>query len=68
MYYLLETVNDKETLFIKTFASSKDNAINNFCSCFNAPKNAIKQVYTFDLMFINFSAKTLIKKKLCTTI
>ena len=63
-YFLLETQSDNGTLFLKTNASNKETAINNFCNLYNAPKNAVKNVYQFDLMFWNFKPKTLIDKNL----
>lgn len=67
-YFLLETQSDTGTLFLKTNASNKENAINNFSIAYNAPKSAVKNVYEFDLMFWNFKAKTLITKNLATKI
>jgi len=63
-YFLLETQSDNGTLFLKTNASNKENAINNFCNLYNAPKSAVKNVFQFDLIFWNFKPSTLIKKNL----
>jgi hypothetical protein len=65
-YYLLETLSDTGVSFLKTNASTKDIAIENFCNLYNAPKNAIKNTYQFDLMFWNFAPQTLINKNLAT--
>lgn len=66
-YYLLVTQSDKGILHLKTNASSKDVAIENFCNLYNAPKNAVKEVYQFDLMWWNSAQKNIINKlgKLC---
>jgi len=65
-YFLLETQSDKGTLFLKTNATNKETAINNFCNLYNAPKTAVKNVYKFELMFWNFKPITLIRKNLAT--
>ena len=67
-YFLLETLSDNGTVFLKTNAANKETAIDNFCNLYFAPKNAIKNVYQFDVMFWNFKASTLINKKLATLI
>ena len=67
-YFLLETQTDNGILFLKTNASSKEVAINNFCNLYNAPKNAVKNVYQFDLMWWNFLPITLINKNLAKLI
>ena len=63
-YFLLETQSDNGKLFLKTNASDKETAIENFCNLYNAPKTAVKNVYQFDLMFWNFKPITLIRKNL----
>lgn len=67
-YFILETQSDKGTLYLKTNASSKECAINNFCNLYNAPKNAVSKVYKFDLMFWNFEVSTLISKNLAVLV
>ena len=67
-YFLLETQSDKGTLYLKTNASTKEIAINNFCSLYNAPINAVSKVYKFDLMFWNFEVSTLISKNLAVLV
>jgi len=61
-YFLLETTSDSGKLFLKTNASDKETAINNFCNLYNAPKQSVKNVYEFPLMFWNFKPKTIIEK------
>jgi|LakMenEpi03Aug12_release.lakeMendotaPanAssembly.Ray.scaffolds.fasta_scaffold1041904_3 hypothetical protein len=61
-YFLLDTQSDKGRHFLKTNASDKETAINNFCNLYNAPKQAVKNVYEFDLMYWNFQPKTIINK------
>ena len=68
LYFLLETESDNGTHYLKTNASSKEVAIQNFCNLYNAPKNAIKKVYQFDLIWWNFQPKTIIDKNLATLI
>lgn len=63
-YFLLETQSDNGTLFLKTNASNKETAINNFCNLYNAPQTAVKNVYEFSLMWWNFAPKTIINKNL----
>ena len=67
-YFILETQSDKGTLYLKTNASTKEIAINNFCSLYNAPINALSKVYKFDLMFWNFEVSTLISKNLAVLV
>lgn len=67
-YFLLETQSDKGTMYLKTNASTKEIAINNFCNLYNAPNNAVSKVYQFDLMFWNFEASTLINKNLAVLV
>lgn len=67
-YFILETQSDKGTLYLKTNASTKERAVNNFCNLYNAPKNAVTNVYQFDLMFWNFKAITLIDKNLAVLV
>lgn len=64
-YFLLEIQSDTGKHFLKTNASNKEIAIENFCLLYKAPKYAVKNVYKFDLMWWNFSPKTMINKNLC---
>lgn len=63
-YFLLETQSDNGTHFLKTNASTKDIAIENFCNLYFAPKSAVLNCYEIDLMWFGYSAKTIITKKL----
>ena len=63
-YFLLETQNDNGKQFLKTNASTKEQAIENFCNLYLAPSNAVINVYQFDLMWWNFAPKTIINKNL----
>lgn len=67
-YFLLQTESDNGTQYLKTNASSKEVAITNFCNLYNAPVNAVTNVYQFDLMWWNFKATTLINKKLAVLV
>lgn len=64
-YFLLEIQSDTGKHFLKTNASNKDIAIENFCLLYKAPKCAVKNVYEFNLMWWNFSPKIMISKNLC---
>lgn len=61
-YFLLETQSDNGTLFLKTNASTKAVAIENFCNLYHAPQSAVKNVYEFDLMWFGFRPQTIINK------
>lgn len=61
-YFLLDTQSDTGRHFLKTNASNKETAIQNFCALYNAPKQAVKNIYEFDLMWWNFRPQTIIKK------
>lgn len=66
-YFLLDTQSDNGRHFLKTNASDKESAIKNFCNLYNAPKQAVLNIYEIDLMFWNFKAQTIIKKNLFIT-
>jgi len=67
-YFLLEIQSDSGKHFLKTNSSNKETAIENFCLLYKAPKQAVKNVYEFALMWWDYSPKTMINKNLCTLI
>ena len=67
-YFLLETQGNNGKQFLKTNASTKEQAIKNFCNLYLAPSNSVINVYQFDLMWWNFAPKTMINKNLVTKV